>query len=735
MGPPTTPRAFVRLGLALLALALALGSSCRGCGGGALVAVGGDFTVAPASLDFGRALEGTHVRRTVTVTSASRLRLEVPVATAEPFAAPGPLELPAAGETTLEVTFDAGSADAVGVLHLGPEDGGVDVSLRGVGVAPLDCTPSGPCVVSTFEVETGACVESPAAEGADCDPLDLCLERGQCHAGACLGTPRSCDDNDVCTLDACSSAVGCVHTPRLCPTPANPCHVATCDPTRGCGEANAPELTACGPADCNTFSVCLVGLCVTGPTPEGVSCGVAVACLPLGTCQTVGSSRQCVVPDAGDWQPDWAAEVPVEPSGETPVLLASGSTLFFEACGAAFAPDAGAADAGVADAGATDAGATDAGGVDAGAADAGAADAGGVDAGAADAGVGTWCGLVSYTGTGFLRFATPFADGLPRRLVHVAPRGVLLEGAAGLSYHSAAGGAVLESIPVAPPQDGVASAPDGTVLLLGADGGLYAWPADAGAGRLTDTVATVLSLDLVGRAFLWAPVEGTLARVELLEDGGVALALLALDAGAPVLTAAGTRAVAGALAVVGPDDAGALQAVALDLDGGQGDPVRGGLLQTTSTAALFALRCPTPAVACAEAEAALWLSSFELDTGARAWDVQVSPADPRSRLVLATLLDVQPPQVAVAAVTVTGFDGGVRSGVQVFSGGQRSLACLFPPGSTDLLDAVVTDQALVVLARRPDGGVGLESYGLGVLPVHRTDWAAPFGEGGARRAR
>jgi hypothetical protein len=183
------------------------------------------------------------------------------------------------------------------------------------------------------------------------------------------------------------------------------------------------------------------------------------------------------------------------------------------------------------------------------------------------------------------------------------------------------------------------------------------------------------------------------------------------------------------------DDAGVWQAVALEPAGEPELPVRGGGLQTPGVAALFTLRCPTPELACARAEAELWLSSFELTSGARLGELQAATADPRSRLVLAGLLDLQPPEVAVAAVTVVGFDGGARAGLQVFSGGRRTLVCPFPEASTDVLGAALGERALFVLSRRPDGGVALESYGLGVAPVHRLDWAAPFGEAGTRRAR
>jgi hypothetical protein len=278
----------------------------------------------------------------------------------------------------------------------------------------------------------------------------------------------------------------------------------------------------------------------------------------------------------------------------------------------------------------------------------------------------------------------------------------------------------------------VASASDGRVLLLAPDGGLHAWAVDAGPTPLLDTGATVLALDALDQAWLLSPAEGRLERVTFLEDGGLAVLRLDLDAGPPSLAVAGGQAVAEGAWVASFEDGGVR---ALDRDGAPGTPVRGGVLQTPTSAAVFALRCPTPALDCAAAEAALWVSGFDLATGARTLDLQVAPVDPRSRLVTAALLDLQPPAVAVAAVTVVGFDGGVRAGLQVFNQGERALACPFPPDSTDLVGAVVTDRALVVLARRPDGGVALESYGLGVAPVHRRDWAAPFGEAGTRRAR
>jgi hypothetical protein len=286
---------------------------------------------------------------------------------------------------------------------------------------------------------------------------------------------------------------------------------------------------------------------------------------------------------------------------------------------------------------------------------------------------------------------------------------------------------------MSPPLDGVASAADGVVWLLAPDGGLFTWALDGGATWTLDTTASVLALDAQGRAFLLAPAEATLTRAERLEDGGLGLALLSLDAGWSSLTVAGDRAAVGAAAVASLDDGGVLRSMALDLADGLATPVRGGVLQAQAEAAVFALRCPTPALACAAAEASLWLSTFALDSGVRTLDAPVAAAG--SRLVLSALLDLQPPDVAVAAVTVGELDGGPRAVLQVFTQDARPLRCVFPPESTDLLGAVVTDRALVLLARRPDGGIALESYLLGAVPVHRGDWAAPFSEGGARRAR
>jgi len=481
---------------ALLAGLALLGPACR-CDP-PLTQVTAGFRASPTALDFGRVLEGDAVTRVVTLTALTRAAVTVSASADAPFSVPASLEVPGGTEAGLAVTFTAGAAEASGVLHLSDGTTAVDVPLHAVGVHPLTCTPSGPCATSTYALEEDQCVAGVLGDDTWCDPGEVCLEQGRCQTGQCVAVPRRCDDNNACTDDGCAEALGCVHTERPCPTPANPCMRATCDAAHGCGETQKPDTTPCGPSDCVSFGFCLAGVCQRQPTPEGAPCAPIIACLAEGgKCH----NQRCVATPF-PWQPRWVASLPVEPSGAAPVLLSqplaqpSSANLFFSACGLG-----------------------------------GASDGGG-------------CGLVSFTSTGFDRFATPYGDGQARRLVQVTDRGVLTAGATSLEFLSASTGTPTEAYAGSPLLEGVAASADGTVLLLVGDGGLDRWAQDAGVERLAEVGgARALALDEAGRVFAWDDGARLLWRLEALEagpdggpdggalDGGLEVQTLAVDAG------------------------------------------------------------------------------------------------------------------------------------------------------------------------------------------------------------
>jgi hypothetical protein len=470
-----------------LCLALVAGCQCRPPGPVDPIELG--LRVQPTELDFGRVLEGGTRTLALTLTSETRAELAVALETEAPFSVMDSVVVPGGGDVAVEVTFRAGNGEVEGVLALTVGERTAEVKLRGNGVRPPDCRPSAECVVSAYSLEEDRCIETPAVDDTPCDPASVCLEQGRCRAGQCLGVARRCDDNDKCTDDACAMDVGCIHTPHVCPPPALPCQVATCDPTSGCGQRPAPDQTLCGAINCVEANFCFNGQCLTQPTPNGIVCSPAVACLPEGTCQ----NQRCTRVDEADWIPDWSARLEGEPTG---ALQSSGSTLFFSACF---------------DAGVVDAGETDAGGLD------GGEDGGSSDAGQADAGQPLVCGLASYTGTGFERFVRGYEDARPREVLAVNATGVVLSFDGGLEVRSAMNGVLRSQLELAVERAHVVVGRDR--VLLWADGGVWSWT-DGGL----EAVAPVEAPSGLARGnalFAWNADAGLLTRLELLGDGGV----------------------------------------------------------------------------------------------------------------------------------------------------------------------------------------------------------------------
>lgn len=708
---------------ALLVLVLVAG--CR-CQPSVVDPVELGIRVEPRALDFGRVLEGTVASRTLTLAAETRAPVTVQVSTAAPFSAPRVAEVPGGGDTTLEVAFLARDGVSEGVLRLTVGDKTAEVPLVGTGVRPPACLPSAECVLSVYSLEEDRCVESPAPDDAPCDPKSLCLEQGRCRAGQCLGVARRCDDNDLCTNDACSLEVGCVHTPVTCPAPTAACRVATCAPTTGCGDAPAPDATPCGPADCVSLNLCSSGACMAVDTPDGFPCAPPIACLPEGTCRDDVCQRTFV----GEWEPAWSAPLAAEPHGE---LASAGSQLFFSVCGVGV--DAGGLDDGGLDDGGADAGAPDAGDADGGALDDGGLDGGdldgGEDAGNADAGVVPACALASYTTTGFERFTRPYEDLAAREVWAVGPGGVVLRAAGALEVRSRATGELRE-VHAAPVERRQLVITDEGLVAVVADGGLVAFAADGGA---TVLAAAAGSASLAGAGpvlFAWDADAGRLTRVEALLDGGVDTATFALG-GSPSLVTEGDGVLVGTGTRLARGSDGGWASVALAWpDAGVARVLEEETLAARDAIDIFFERCDGGAP-CAPSEREAWVSVFEPTTGLLRWGAQLTPAGVQTRLVTTTLLDEEPG--ALANVVRADFDGGAQAFLQVFSEGQRRVLCRLPEASGALLSAHFATTALVVTARRPDGGVVLEAYPLNALPVASGGWPRAHGLDGARQAR
>ncbi len=714
------------LKLALLACSLALGA-CR-CGNDVNM-VETRFRVAPEtqSLDFGRVLEGTVVTRTVTLIAETRASVSVGATTKAPFSTEPLVEIPGGSQVDHEVSFRAGTGESNGELVLTSGRQELRVGLRGVGVRPLNCIPTASCRQSMYSLELDRCVETTSPDETPCDPDSQCLEQGRCRAGQCLGVARRCNDNDACTSDACANDAGCVHTRVTCPQPAMPCRVPTCDARMGCGEAEAPDGTPCGNSNCVSSRICFMGACTDIPTPEGTECGPAVACYGVSRCQ----GQRCARPDAGQWLPTWSARVEGTPIAEPPALLNFGSSLFFTVCGLPRLPvDGGSIDAGALDDAGIDAGAEE----DGGATDAGSMDGGAIDAGPIDAGPATECAVLSYTSTGFDRFITRVPEA--ERLTHVGPAGVVLRVDGGLVFRSRAMGTFLggwETGTLAASQ--VAMLRDGGVVVaLRGDGGTNL--------VVTSTMAVTplayvegpvshLATGLDDAVFALARGE-TVYRFGTEADGGPSRAELGLDAGAASLAVADDVVIAGAR--LSQFSLGAFESARV-LEG----PADAGLLErevivTPSTVFRFFRGCRVLVMSCLPVDSVTWVRAFARNTGVLLWEDTLLPAGTGGRLIEATALRIPGGiESALAAIVEGDVDGGVINGLVVTLDGGRALECPFPDGTGALTAAVFTAGQLVTLATRPDGGVTLEGWTLGALPLESSGWTSAEGSSGQRR--
>jgi len=668
------------------------------------VAIG--FTVPNQTVDFGKALQGTVVSRSLVLTSAGSVDLTVDVVpSGPPFSSPANILVPRGGVADLSLWFDAGTTVVDGTVTLSAHGKSVSVPLHGEGVQPLVCT-APPCRVSTFDLQSESCVVTVAADGTSCVPTSLCLDNGVCTAGVCTGSPRNCDDHDACTTDTCAESVGCVHSLVVCPPPTAACQVATCSVTGGCGTASAADGTPCGSVDCTTAHVCVLGSCRGLPTPDGTPCLPPTPCQGQATCQ----SHVCVRPDAGDLTPVFSlgldsapGPVPDEASG----LLAFAGNLFWIAC------DAG-------------------------------------------------CTLESFTSNGFNRFAQPLTDAGPRWLAGVTSAGVVLASAQGPEVYDSQNGLLLWQFdggalaapleaPWAWPQTGPARA------AVQADGTLFAtfswWGSgdagmsDAGlpdAGLLPDvqSLAVVgpdggvqlafllrgsgaqsrLALDASGHLFAYDP-DGPLASVNSSDAGWVVVSLGSWP-GAPSLATAAGRLLVG-------------DAWLLAVDGGLVATLDAGSLAAPDSQFVLAAdgqevgiynACLPPLLPpCTPDQQTVVLRVADLGTGLDLWNVGLFPpgAPVQVREValaqagtVFTASDVQP-------------DGGLETWVQLFAQGQEVFRCRVPPPSN--VASALFDNGFFYLLNQRDGGWFLEAYDLQGDPMDAYAWPQRNGVSGTRR--
>lgn len=680
--------------------------------------VNATFRPNETAIDFGRVLENDTASRTLILAATDQGRVEVTVVASAPFEAVSTVTVPGSGQVALEVLFHAGDMPVQGTLTLSSATQEYVVTLAGIGVRKKECRPTQPCRESVYDFPSDECVEVMLPEGSACEPDSLCLEKGECRMGACQGVARSCHDNDECTVDACAPEVGCVQAPRVCPTPSNPCRVATCDSSHGCGEANASDGTVCGAVSCVTAQLCVLGSCATVATPDGFLCAPKTPCQGEGRC----ISQQCVRPDAGMLKPEFELSLPGQPVLSAPGLLGAGGNIYAEVCDLPVPAVLASADGG----------------------DGGLLPGdGGGDAGASnnfgDGGL-RGCALVSWTGTGFERFTVHHADAGRRQLLHVSGGQVaMLNEGEQLELHAARNGALTSVAPlsVATSRDAVSAGAQGEVFacLQPPDAGVGVWRLLADGGQKEMGAAagvTALATDEQGVIHAYAADSGVLTSFLQLDDGGMQSWSRDAGRGAAPLVTVRNQVWLGATHLFPPDGGNAVWVSSL-WDGGQGRQ----LLPDTVLAdgplgMVFFQQCEAPLTSCPESEQLLVAHAVDLNSGAQRWEIAVADAGERGQLKHAAL--VQSGLGAVATVTERSpLDGGTQAALEVFADAKRVLFCPFPGEGT--LSAAVFEGGMLYTVFARDAGYKLEAYDVTILPLSSQGWPAPNGVSGARRAR
>eukprot|EP01065_Artemidia_motanka_P008951 TRINITY_DN1454_c0_g2_i3.p1 TRINITY_DN1454_c0_g2~~TRINITY_DN1454_c0_g2_i3.p1 ORF type:complete len:4987 (+),score=1087.78 TRINITY_DN1454_c0_g2_i3:1191-14963(+) len=207
----------------------------------------------------------------------------------------------------------------------------------GVTCVPAQCSAAAVC-----DTATGLCVQTPSADGSDCNDgdagtiNDICVSgscRGsvacggascstseECYRPACDGSScvrlarpdgTACDDglpntnDDKCVIGVCVGTDGCS---AACDAPSQ-CHTAVCNTASGrCTTPLKPDLTPCDDGSAATSGdVCRQGVCSGVARCQDTSCAASDACHAPGTCDPLtGLCTDPVRPD-GTWCDDGVA--------------------------------------------------------------------------------------------------------------------------------------------------------------------------------------------------------------------------------------------------------------------------------------------------------------------------------------------------------------------------------------------------------------------------------------------
>lgn len=290
------------LTLALLSLA--------GCRPGQVNGVTGDLTFGAPRTDFETTIIGHPTTATVEVRNGGRASRTFKLTTSTPFSVDGAeRSIEGGASVTVEVAF---TPDTPGIyellLHLASNDQSIDTTLAGLAALEPACAERGPCWTQVYDHSIPGCRRINDADGNACEGGTACLLTSQCSNGVCIGTPRVCVDGNACTTDSCDPDTGCVYFSSLarCAASSDPCKAPSCDPLTGCGLEDAPDGTQCGPSDCVTANICLIGVCKKVSVSDGATCGTPSPCQRLGLC----AANACNRPNPDELEPSWTVWAP-----------------------------------------------------------------------------------------------------------------------------------------------------------------------------------------------------------------------------------------------------------------------------------------------------------------------------------------------------------------------------------------------------------------------------------------
>lgn len=662
-----------------LGVRLGLGMTLLLCGchrGSELEAPVAGFAVNPPSLDFGRVLQGKSAEQTIEIANTGRTDLSLTTTAPPAFYIQTPIAVPSGTRTAVPILFNAGASAVAGAVTF--RSGGLSqqAQVSGIGVAPLPCVPSAVCRLSTFDVQSGQCVETVTPDDAGCVPTDVCQQDGVCRGGLCRGVLRNCDDGNACTNDACAEGIGCIHTPVFCPRPSAACKVATCDPTSGCGVGDAFNGSSCGALNCTTEQICRDGTCVTTATPDGTLCFPPTPCQGPGLCQ----ARTCVRPDAGPLTPTlrWSLGADAVVG-----LTAASGALYLNTCG-------------------TDGG----------------------------------CSTRSWTENGFQRWIS--ADSGFAQSVAITDAGVWTKSSPTvLSLASSASGALLATIDLAASFDAGAllalrreavTAPDDDSLWLAldVDGGPSVLVRATSAGiSLLGGIASgaTLATDRTGAVLL--DESGSVSRLGWI-DGGLQRDFAFAGASASLISG-GDRVLSGRS--LWSLDGGRVATLPTATDGGStiGWDPRWSVLATDAGFAIGWTCEPPQLDGCAASDQTPSVHAFDPLSGIDLWSLPIASPDAGS--FIAALVAVE--GGGVLTFTESSAANGRREDLQLLGAGTQLFECSMAPGA-QLGAATFADSSLYAAVLR-DGGWELDAFDLSPLPLDFSGWAAPDGIAGTRR--